>query len=298
MKIGSETSATLIGLSAVALWATVATGFKLGLEHMEPVQLLWVGCVVSTAVFAMARLFRRPRAIESGRSRKRDHLFAAGLGLVNPAAYYLILFEAYDRLPAQVAQPLNYTWAITLALLAIPVLRQPLTRTALAGIVVSYGGVVVLLTRGSTNFGTFDPLGIGLALVSTVLWASYWLASVRSSMDPVTMMLTGFLTATPVIGALCYFTSGLPALETPTVVYGAWVGLIEMGITFLLWQRALALTRHAARIGQLIFLSPFVSLFLIDRVLGESVHPSAIMALALIVVGVVLVNRATPAQRH
>jgi hypothetical protein len=32
------------------------------------------------------------------------------------------LFEAYDRLPAQVAQALNYTWALTLTLLAVPVL--------------------------------------------------------------------------------------------------------------------------------------------------------------------------------
>ena len=72
--------------------------------------------------------------------------------------------------------------------------------------------------------------------------------------------------------------------------FGAWVGLIEMGVTFLLWQQALRRTAHAGRIAQLIFLSPFLSLMLIDRVLGEHVHASSCVGLAAIVGG--LVDRA------
>ena len=45
--------------------------------------------------------------------------------------------------PAHIAQPLNYTWAITLALLAVPLLKQPLTRRMLAGILVSVGVSIV-----------------------------------------------------------------------------------------------------------------------------------------------------------
>ena len=36
------------------------------------------------------------------------------MGLLNPVAYYLILFKAYTILPAQVAQPLNMIWPIVL----------------------------------------------------------------------------------------------------------------------------------------------------------------------------------------
>ena len=281
--------ATVLGLAAVALWSTVATGFKLGLEHLNPVQLLWLGCVVSLIFFAAARPFIRPAPCPLN-----GYVRAALLGLLNPLAYYLILFEAYDRLPAQIAQPLNYTWAITLALLAVPVLKQRLSARALLGIAVSYAGVVVLITRGKiAGLGSFDPAGIGLALGSTVLWASYWLASVRLQMHPVQMMLVGFTVATPLVGLVCLLTAGLPPLTAENIGFGLWVGLIEMGVTFLLWQRALSTARHAARIGQLIFLSPFVSLVLIDRVLGEAVHPSAIAALGLIVAGLVLVNRDT-----
>ena len=86
-------------------------------------------------------------------------------------------------------------------------------------------------------------------------------------------------------------TTGLPPLNLRVVGYGAWVGLVETGITFVLWQRALALTEHAGRISQLIFLSPFLSLVLIANVLGEDIHPSAVLALAMIVGGLVLSRR-------
>ena len=283
---GPERQALLFALLSVFLWSTVATGFKLGLRELAPVQLLLAGCLVALVFFAVARPFVKATLTV------RQHLVAGALGLLNPLAYYLVLFEAYDRLPAQIAQPLNFTWAIVLALLAIPVLRQRLTVRGWVGIFLGYAGVVVLLTQGEfENFGRFDPLGIALALSSSVLWAAYWLLTVRLGIHPVPLMLNGFAVATVAITAICWTTTGLPAPNLSVLGYGAWVGLIETGIAFVLWQRALALTGNAGRIGQLIFLSPFLSLVLIATVLGEDVHASAIVALAMIVGGLVLSRR-------
>jgi len=272
---------------AVLLWSTVATGFKLGLAVLAPVQLLFAGTVVSTAVFVAAATAKR-----SWRIDRRTLAEAACLGVLNPFLYYLVLFEAYDRLPAQIAQPLNYTWAITLALLAVPVLGQPLSRRTLAGIAVSYAGVVVLLTRGTlTGIAEIDWLGVALALGSTVLWASYWLINARSTASPANLMALSFVIALPLVFAACALGPGLPQLDRHTIVYGAWVGLIEMGVTFLLWQKAMRLTRQAARIGQLIFLSPFLSLILIGLVLGEPIHATSVLGLLIIVAGLALTGR-------
>ncbi|NJN51107.1 MAG: DMT family transporter [Gammaproteobacteria bacterium] len=287
----NERLALTCGILAVLLWSTVATGFKLGLTVLAPTQLLFVGSTVSLTFFAAALVATgRMRALLLLDTRQLANI--AGLGLLNPAIYYLILFEAYDRLPAQIAQPLNYTWAITLALLAVPILKQPLTRRTLLGIVVSYVGVAVLLTTGAsiTKQG-LDPLGVALALISTLVWSSYWLLSVRMGGDTLINLCVGFAVGTPIVAAVCAFTTGLPPLSISTIGYGAWVGLIEMGVTFLLWQTALNRTGNAGRMGQLIFLSPFISLVLIDRVLGEAVAPSSIIALLMIVAGIVVARR-------
>ena len=281
-----ERLALAYALASVLLWATVATGFKLGLRELAPVQLLFLGCCVALAFFAVARCF------VSAKLTAREHGATAVMGLVTPLAYYLVLFEAYDRLPAQIAQPLNYTWAIAIAVLAVPILRQSLSWRGWGGVFVGYVGVAVILSRGEfAGFAHFDGLGVVLALLSTLLWAGYWIATVRLRVHPVPMMLNGFAVATPLVALVCHFGPGLPALSARTLGFGAWVGLVEIGVTFLLWQRALRLTSKAGRISQLIFLSPFLSLVLIAVVLGERIHPSAVVGLALIVGGLVLSRR-------
>ena len=185
-----------------------------------------------------------------------------------------MLFEAYDRLPAQIAQPLNYLWAVTLALLAIPVLKQRLSLRGWIGVAVSYAGVAVLLTRGGSaglgrlrhrrgraGAGQYRPVGRVLAADGADRRARGAAHAERL-----------FAAATVAIGAICAATAGLPAITPANLGYGAWVGLVEMGIAFLLWQRALALTTVAGRLGQLIFLSPFLSLDP-DRHRAGRAHP-------------------------
>jgi len=294
--VPNERRALLFGGAAVLLWSTVATGFKLGLAELEPLELLWLGAATSWVFFVCASIVSgRLRALT--RLTLRDWLRFGALGLLNPFLYYVVLFEAYDRLPAQIAQPLNYTWAITLAVLAIPVLGQRLTRWTVIGMIISYCGVVILLSQGRIGgVSGIDTIGVALALGSTLIWASYWLATVRASDDPLVMMTASFAVGALAVGIACHIEYGLPALSLRRLGYGAWVGLIEMGVTFLLWQQALRRTANAGRIAQLIFLSPFISLILIDRVLGEHVHASSFVGLAAIVGGLLVARRNRTAE--
>jgi len=292
-QIKDERSAIACALAAVLLWSTVATGFKLGLRELRPLELLSLGSSISFVFFACASLLTGRWALLRHLTA-RDWLRLGALGLLNPFLYYLVLFEAYDRLPAQIAQPLNYTWAITFALLAIPVLRQRMTLLTFGAILVSYSGVLILLSGGHVGgFAAIDGAGVALALGSTLIWSSYWLATVRASDDPLVLMTVSFAVGAIAVGVTCQAVFGLPTLTAERLGYGAWVGLIEMGVTFLLWQQALRRTAYAGRVAQLIFLSPFISLVLIDRVLGEAVHGATWLGLGAIVAGLLLAQRRT-----
>lgn len=282
-----ERRATLLALAAVLCWSTVATAFKLGLEVLTPRQLLLQASVFSTLVFLLANTLVGHWRLTPALARQ-----AAWLGLLNPLLYYQILFAAYDRLPAQLAQSVNYTWAIVLAVLAVPLLGQRLRARSLIGIAVSYGGVLIIIL-GIDAHEALDwhwP-GLVLALGSTLVWALYWLLNARLQAEPIPLMTWSFLFATPFIALLCLATDGWPAWTRATMPYGLWVGCVEMGMTFLLWLMALRRTRHAARIGQLIFLSPFLSLLLIERVLAEPVPPSSWLGLGVIVAGLLLAGQ-------
>jgi drug/metabolite transporter (DMT)-like permease len=66
------------------------------------------------------------------------------------------------------------------------------------------------------------------------------------------------------------------------------VGVVEMGAAFVLWLSALRLSENTAKVGNLIFISPFVSLFFIRALVGEEILPSTVMGLLLVVAGIVL----------
>lgn len=280
----TQTRATLCGLAAVLAWSTVATAFKLTLRHADPVQLLWLANVFSLAAFGSVLGVRRQTGLLR-RATRRQYLQVAGLGFLNPFLYYLILFKGYDLLPAQVAQPLNYTWALVLTALSVPLLGQrPRWRDAVAA-VVCYLGAAIIATGGRTaGFRAADPLGLALIMASTVVWALYWIGNTLSTLDPVAGLFLGFAAALPL-------TTGAVALlsdfQVPVAGWlgGAYVGAVEMGFTFVLWLTAMRLTESTARIATLIFLSPFLSLVFIQFVLKEPVRGGTVLGLVLIVAG-------------
>lgn len=280
--------AYLFGLAAVLCWSTVATAFKLSLRYLDPIQLLLYSCLASIVVLALVLGAQGRFGLLFSYSR-REYLQSLGLGLLNPLLYYLILLKAYDLLPAQEAQALNYTWALTLALLAVPLLKQRLGAREIAAGLVCYSGVLVISTRGDlAGFHFSNPLGVALALGSTVIWALYWIFNTRDRRDPVAGLLLNFLFALPFILLACLLFSDPRVSEVRGLLGALYVGVFEMGISYVLWLLALKRSANAARIGNLIFISPVFSLVFIHLLVGEEILPSTLVGLGLILAGLVI----------
>jgi drug/metabolite transporter (DMT)-like permease len=295
--LNDQRKATVLGLAAVLIWSTVATAFKLSLRHLEPVQLLFLANVFSLAALGSVLLVQGKWRLFATVGR-RQLMVSCGLGLLNPYLYYLVLFEAYDLLPAQVAQPINYTWALTLAWLSVPLLGQKVGwRHGLAGLI-CYGGVVIISTGGEfSGVAAADPVGVALALGSTLLWALYWIGNTRSRLDPVVGLFLGFAFALPFVTGTLAFLSDF-SFDRAGLLGGAYVGAFEMGFTFVLWLSAMRLTSSTARIANFIFLAPFLSLIFIHFVLGEHVVPSTFVGLVLIVGGLWLQGGRRPGAKR
>ena len=88
--------------------------------------------------------------------------------------------------------------------------------------------------------------------------------------------LIAALVCSPLFGGLVL----PPPAAWPALVY---IGLFEMGLTFVLWLSALQLATTTARITNLVYLTPFLSLCFLRLVIGEPIHPATAIGLALIV---------------
>lgn len=273
----------------VAFWSTVATAFKLALVDLSEFQLMFLATSSAALVLLLA-------VIINGHLRLLTSVFQThflrtlGTAALNPLVYYLVLFAAYNRLPAQVAQPVNYTWALMLVVLSIIFLKQKPSKFDLAACLVSYAGVVIIATEGRMDFANTDLLGLSLALASTVIWASYWILNMTDPRDDRVAMCANFVLAVPLTGLACFWFSDF-SFSGMGVYAAAYVGVFEMGLAFLFWSRALKLAANTSRVSTLIFVSPFLSLYLIHIIVGETIHFTTYVGLIVIIAGL-LIQRA------
>lgn len=264
---------------AVLLWSTVAAVFKLTLRQLSPLQLLFYASLTSLSVLSVLYLRRF--------SVRRENLSSAYLGFLNPFLYYTVLFSAYERLPAQEAQALNYTWPLMLVILSIPLLgNRPGVRTFI-GLIMGFFGAVIVATRGSvTSLNFTDTLGVGLAFSSAVIWATYWLLNVKDGRESVEKMFWNFLFGFVYVSIAMALTGDFSIPSLSALVGAVYAGLFEMGITFLLWHRALESDLSFA--SNLAYLVPFLSLLFISIVVGEKIEASTVLGLVFIVTGIVV----------
>ncbi len=289
-----QTKAYLFALTAVLSWSTVASAFELTLRETDPVTMLLYASAFSTAILFLVRLVRGKSARDAtGRAGAGSWRRSATLGLLNPFLYYVVLFRAYDLLPAQEAQPLNYTWPIVVVLLSAPMLGQRVRPLGLIAVLTSFLGVLIISTHGDLVELRFtNGPGALLAVGSSVIWALYWIRSVKDPRGDEEKLSWNFLFGTAYV-LILHVALGRSFRIAPEGLLGClYIGLFEMGLAFLFWLRALASSETSAKVSNLVFLSPFLSLFFIRFVVGEKILPSSVIGLAIIVLGIWIQRRA------
>ena len=272
---------------AVLSWSTVATAFKVALQTMTTFEMLFIACATALIIFTLWMLitgaWHELRLLTPSLWMR----FAV-LGLVSPVSYYLMLFKAYDLLPAQIAQPINYIWPILLAILIAIVERKPIPKRKYLGMTVSLGGVVFISLGGSAISGSISIIGILLAVVSAGFWGIYWMIndSLKHKVSEITALFLTFLFGMAYLFVGNFFEP-IAHLEPKSVMAGIYIGAFEMGIPYICFGIAIRETNNPALINQMCYLAPFLSLFFISIILEEPIVFSTYIGLALIIGGII-----------
>lgn len=288
-----QSKAILYGSLVVLFWSTVATAFKIALSEMGYMQLLLLSSLTALGIFIVNSLLTgKFRLLLNSLSDKKVVGRAMLLGALNPFLYYLVLFKAYSLLPAQVAQPLNYSWQLLLVLLSVIFLGRKVSRNQLIGLIVSFLGIVIISMQGDlSGFKVDSPFGVMLALSSAFIWATYWILDVKNKNGDSDIALTlNFFFGAIYLLMVLLFTGDFVMPSVQGALSAVYVGFFEMGVTFILWGKALRLTANTARLTGLTYLSPFLSLLIIHFTLGENIYLTTVVGLVFIVSGIVFGN--------
>ncbi|HZJ80502.1 MAG TPA: DMT family transporter [Dysgonamonadaceae bacterium] len=282
-----DSSKSLIYIAiAVASWSTVASAFKIGLRHYSYYELLLVAAITASMLFALLITIQKKWYLVKSITRKEWVLFAI-TGMLSPAGYYLILFKAYDLLPAQIAQSINYSWAIVLTLLLALVTRERIPLLKYLGMAISLGGVALISLGSSTIVGVkLSITGLILAFLSAFVWASFWIFNKKSEhIDNILALFISFFFGSLFLLVGLFFID-IQLYSSKGLLSAIYVGLFEMAIPFIFFSLALKKTDNPSLINQLCYLSPFISLFIIRSVLGEQIYFTTFIGLLLIVGGI------------
>lgn len=223
--------ATLIGFSAVAMWALLALLTDAS-GQVPPFLLSAITFAIGTCVGLAARLVMPAPA----RSQKVPSQVWV-IGIAGLFGYHFFYFLALRNAPPADAGLIAYMWPLLIVVFSALLPGERLRWYHLAGALLGLAGTVLLITGGNRlTIEAQFTLGYLAAIVCALTWSGYSVLSRFFGSIP-TDSVGGFCAATAVLAALCHVI-----FETTIWPQGGeWLavlalGLGPVGLAFFTWD--------------------------------------------------------------
>jgi drug/metabolite transporter (DMT)-like permease len=280
-----------LALLLSALWGANPVAIKLGLADAPPLRLALMRFVLSTIVIlAYAMLTRRydVLVIRAGEAKpiwSLGLLFVIQIALMNyglertTAAHGVIVLNSYA------------VHTVVFAHFMIP--GDRLTPAKLAGVLIAYGGVIILFAR-SFSVSSSTLVGDLIVALSALLLGEriVYIAKAVQRLDPVRLMLYQ-----SIIGSVGFFLIGLATeADRPTrwtsglILSIVFQGAIIGGFNFLLNAKLLQIYRPSA-LATVALTTPIWGVLVAAAIGREGLTPDLLLSALLVVAGIALTAR-------
>lgn len=275
---------------SILFWGSTAAVSTLMMDELSSMSIVCYGGLAATVFLFLVNLFTG--RLKQLRGLKPAELLRLGLlGLLGMFFMNLSLYFGLARLKAQQAFIINYLWPILIVLFSCLLLGQRMTVRKASALLLSFFGVAVVATEGNfADLGQVDMRGVIACVCGAVCYALFSVLNVKLVTCDKFLAMMIYYGATTLAGLLSLLLSGpLPALTLPQVGGMLWVGVLTNGLGYTTW--ALAMDRgDTAKLSNLAYLTPFVSLIYIWVLLHEPIGLSSYVGLLFIMAGVVVQN--------
>lgn len=262
------------------------------LKHTSPIMIATLRALVGGLILTLMLPLLRSRLPRT----RRLWAWALAIGFGNTTLTQVGISVGTDRAGAAVASVLLNSSPFFVALIARFALHEPITRLRATGLVIGFGGVllIVLSDPGKIAHGTRLAVGFGLALLGAVGWAGGGLGMrVLTQREP-DLDVAGHTAAQFLAGGiplipLVLLDAGTTSWSDPTVI--AQLAYLVIGgqvLVYLGFNAALA-RWPSTRVYAWTFLVPVVAV-LIDAIQGALPGAGATVGIVVVIAGVAIVN--------
>lgn len=276
---------TLAGIS-IFLWSTVATIAKLLLGSLNSFQVMWASMPFAALFLLMVNIFTG-NIHHLKKYRLKDYLISIMCGLPGTFLYYVFYYSATAIMPASQAFIINYLWPVMSVVFACVLLKEKLTVRKSIAILMSFIGVVIVTGSDLKNLDVTTIIGAVLCILGAVSYGLFTALTQKFRYDKtVTLMLS--YTVTFVLTSIVNGVRGDLFIPNIVQLLGfAWNGMFAMAVGSTCWVVALASGR-TAKISNLAYITPFLSIAWTAIFLKEPVTLSAFTGLSVIVLGILI----------
>jgi drug/metabolite transporter (DMT)-like permease len=254
----TQVKPTLIGFTAILMWATLALLTTLS-GAMPPFQLTAMSFTIAFCIGVVFWLHKGGHVLH----HLKLPMAAWILGIFGLFGYHFFYFIALQNAPAVEASLIAYLWPLLIVLFSALLPNERLRWFHVAGAIMGFVGAGLLVTRGSgLAFESQYAIGYGAALVCAVTWSGYSVLSRRFGSIP-TDAVGGFCGVTAILAWLCH------GLFEQTVLPIGWqwvailcLGLGPVGLAFFTWDYGV---KHGniKVLGSLSYMAPLLSTLLL-----------------------------------
>ncbi len=274
-------------LFASFLWGSVAAVGKLLLADLNNLQVLFFANLFAFLGLFFIVLFQGKKTIIQTYT-KRDYFTFAWMGFLGVFLYTFFFYGALQVLPAQEAFIVNYLWPIMVVVFAVLILKEQTTSRKILGIICSFLGVLIVITKGDFSTLQFgNILGILSAIAGAAVYGLFSVLGKKQNYDKfVSIMFYYFFSFFYALIAVLLF-SEIPQISFYQLTGLIWLGIFASGLGFVFWFLALKYG-DTAKMSNMIFLTPFISLVYIYFLVGEKILTSSVIGLVVIVAGILI----------
>jgi len=271
----------------ILLWAFIPIVSKKTLTELDNVQILLYSTIFSVIVLGIILAFQNKLKSLKNYSLK-DYSAMGVLGFLGTYLYYILLYRAFSLTTASEGFILAYAWPMFVLIFAFAILKEKITLKKLISILISFAGVIIIITQGRILSIRFTNLtGDILALSGALVFALFSVMGKKYNFDKTISAFMYFLTAFIFLIPTLFIFSSLKLPSTNALFWIVFNGIFVNGITYIFWFKALEHGKTHV-ISNLLYLVPFISLIYIFIFLGEKILLSSFIGLMVIVIGVAI----------
>lgn len=272
---------------AVLLWSPSPAVGKLLLRNLNSLQVLLFTFFVAAASLFIIVLYQKKLTLIK-EFQLKDYLTFAYMGFLGVFLYNIFLFTGLMFSSAQEAFIVNYTWPVWVVIFAIILIKEPFSIKKVIAIILGFLGVFVVVTTGNiVSFNHAHYKGDLCAFAGAVSYGLFSVLGKKHNYDKFISMMFYYGFSFIFILIITVSFVHIPAITIFDLLGILWFGIFTSGLAYVFWFLALQYG-DTAKMSNIIFLTPFISLLFIYFLIGEKIYYSSILGLIVIVGGIVI----------